>query len=121
MKRILCYLLWSLFPVFSFAQVNLNQGQIAPTNYIDSISYQNIKEKIIIPVTIEGVTYHFILDTGAPFSISQKLYNKITTHVVGSIIIGDANGAIDSVKVVAVPKLTVGKITFLYHLDIYLA
>jgi hypothetical protein len=113
MKRILCYLLWALYPTCSFAQIQLNQGAIASTNYFDSVSYKSIKEKVIIPVTIEGTTYQFILDTGAPFSISQKLYNKITTHIVGNIDISDANGAIDSVKVISVPKLNIGKITFL--------
>lgn len=113
MKRIFCYLLLTLFPALSFAQITLNRGSIASSSYLDTISYHVIKEKIIIPVSINGTTYQFILDTGAPFAISQKLYRKIRPQTIGTVNISDANGAGDSARVISVPKLNIGNIAFL--------
>lgn len=115
MKKIFFnFLLLLLSPFLCFSQIaSLNTGSIAESHYFESIPYENIKGKIIIPVVIDGITYHFLLDTGAPFAISEKLFDNIKTDSLARIPIADANGVADTVKVISVPELHIGGITFL--------
>ncbi len=72
--RILLLTLSFLF-VLPFAgicqRVKLNKGKPASRKYLSSINYRDVRGKIIIPVEIEGNTYSFIFDTGAPNLISK--------------------------------------------------
>lgn len=40
---------------------------------------------IVVPTTINGITYNFILDTGAPTCISEDLFKKLKLEVKDSI------------------------------------
>ncbi|RVT79618.1 hypothetical protein EOD40_00460 [Flavobacterium sufflavum] len=40
---------------------------------------------IVVPTTINGITYHFILDTGAPTCISEDIFKKLKLEVKDSI------------------------------------
>jgi hypothetical protein len=49
-------------------------GSPSPRNYYTEINYEDVNGKIIIPVCIEGETYRFLFDTGAPNLISKALW-----------------------------------------------
>jgi hypothetical protein len=40
---------------------------------------------IVVPTTINGITYHFLLDTGAPTCISEDIFKKLKLEVKDSI------------------------------------
>jgi len=80
----------------SFGQtVKWNNGECKSKNYLDSINFEVVKEKIIIPVEINNKVYRFILDTGAPNMISKELYDELKPQLIKGIPIKDANEKID--------------------------
>lgn len=90
---------------------SLNQGSV-DANYYTEIPYEWINEKIILPVEIEGETYRFLLDTGAPNMITESLEEKITTKYLRTIPVKDATGQSDSLEMVSLPKLKLGNVIF---------
>lgn len=62
--------------VFS-QNINMNIGATKSKNYYQEITFEFIKNKIIIPVEIDGKTYKFLLDTGAPNMISKEIHDLI--------------------------------------------
>lgn len=91
---------------------SLNKGKTQTKNYYTEITFEYIKSKIIIPVTIEGKTYRFILDTGAPNIISENLFRTIQNDSLSTIPITDINQKKKQLKVVSIPKLILGDVTF---------
>ena len=79
MKRNFTLLVFLLFASSMLAQeINLNQGSIKQKKYLQKIPYEIMGEHlIIVPVTINGKTYNFLFDTGAPLTISDRLYKEL--------------------------------------------
>ncbi len=125
MKKQYIFALLSLFFIHTsaYTQKNLNKGKALDKEYYTEIAFEYLKGKIIIPVVIEGVTYRFLLDTGAPNLITSKLKNSIKTRALKTNIVRDANNKKRTMKVVSIPRLTLGEITFknipnlVYELD----
>ena len=112
MKKYLSYF-FVLFAIQLFAQkINLNLGSAVQKNYFEEIDFEYLQEKIIIPVTIKGKTYRFILDTGAPNIISKELNEIIQAPFIDSIPVIDGYDKKEQVKVVRVDKIDLGKLTF---------
>ncbi len=113
MNRLLLCCLVILLPLLVLGQkLRLDMGKARKSNYYEEIPFEYVKSKIIIPVTIEGETYRFLLDTGAPNVLSQDLYNKITTHGERTTRVRDANEQKGRLKMVSVPELTLGNTIF---------
>ncbi len=106
------YLLLSLILVsyLGFGQT-FNSGT-TQTDFFTEFNYEWINEKIIIPVEIEGQTYRFVLDTGAPNIITTNLNEKITTNFQQRILITDANNKKDSLDLVTIPLMKIGGISY---------
>lgn len=97
----------------SFGQKNIfKKDLITPKNYYTEINFDFISEKIIVPVIIENKTYRFLLDTGAPNLISEKLQNAIKTTSIKSINIKDSSNKQNSLEVVSIPQITFGNVIF---------
>ena len=110
-KNILIFIL--LLMSNSYAQkIDLNIGEIKNKNYFDKIIFEFVKEKVLVPVKIEGKTYRFILDTGAPNVISKEIYDLVKPKLIKSIPISDANDVEKTMDVVLLEKLEIGSITF---------
>lgn len=113
MKHYLCLLLLCFIPFTTTAQqFTFNQGGTSQKDYHAEIAYENVNNKIIIPVVIQNKTYRFLLDTGAPCIITKKLYDHLKPAVLTNANITDANGTIDSLKMVSLPEVTLGNIAF---------
>jgi len=84
----------------------------ANDDFYTEVSFEYVKNKIIIPVTVEGETYRFILDTGAPTIISERLQNKITTTNATSMSVKDGTSKKAVLKKVNVPNIGIGNLTF---------
>lgn len=108
----------TVFIILVFAQLciaqefSLNQGGTTQNNYFTVISYENVKGKIILSAKINNKAYRFILDTGAPNTITQSLYNEIKPIILTEIPVGDQSGKVDSMLVVSIESVTLGGITF---------
>lgn len=91
---------------------SFNEGGSTKIDYFSSIPYENINGKIILNVNIKGKTYKFILDTGAPTSISSELFNELNPPLISKIPISDANNKTDSLSVVRLSEIEIGDATF---------
>ena len=107
-------LLLALIVTFSsFGQkVKFNKGRAASKHYYTEITYQELKGKLIIPVTIDGVTYRFLFDTGAPNLVNHDILSKITYKVINSIEVKDANETGRPLNVVSIAVLSIGDVEF---------
>jgi hypothetical protein len=111
--RSLFFLYLFLFSLVGFSQRGpLSKGNAVSANYYTQIDYNWIKGKIIIPVAIEGKTYQFLFDTGAPNLISSELLKHLQTKTVDSIFVTDANSKRKKMEIVSIPKLTIGAVEF---------
>ena len=116
MKRriqMVCKLLIIAFSLTACAQnASLRQGYAKSKNYYEEISFEFEKNKIIIPVEIEGKTYRFLLDTGAPNIISSEVLQAIKPEVVATIPTNDANRKKQNLDVVSLKSLKLGAVEF---------
>jgi hypothetical protein len=92
--------------------VNLNNGGVNIENYFVKIPYKEINGKIIIEVNINNKGYKFIIDTGAPTIITEKLKKEINPNVIGNIEIIDQSGIKDNVEVVNLFEINIGNLSF---------
>jgi hypothetical protein len=98
----------------SFAQeiMSLVKTSVEQKNFVDTIQFEFIKNKIIIPVTIGNEEKKYFFDTGAPLTISKNLQTSMNYHLLTKRIMVDANGTRDSVEIVEVKEFEWGKIKF---------
>lgn len=95
------------------AQTNLlRQGQIINKDFTDTIPFEFVKNKVIIPVFLHGKTRRFILDTAAPCLISKELQAECQFPVLKKELIADINSRLDSTSYVQISSLKIGKIAF---------
>lgn len=113
MRLIAILLLIFLSPEISQAQrVKLNKGKPASRNYLAQVRYTDVQGKIIVPVEIEGNTYRFLFDTGAPNLISYELSQRITSQRLNQINVRDANDNSRKMEVISIPSLSIGGVYF---------
>ncbi len=115
MERAIVLLLFLVLNTLgSMAQgVSLDRGKVRPRNYFEEIKFHVSRGKILVPVTIEGKTYRFILDTGAPNMISNELNDLLKHKASGSIGVRDASGNKEHLEVVSLQSLKIGGVEFL--------
>jgi len=98
---------------FSYGQsINFSDGKAVSRNHYSEIPYTSIKNKIIIPVIINGKTYQFLLDTGAPNLITSELKKQLGQRNAKSISVKDANNNKSKMALTTLPVLTIGNIEF---------
>mgnify|MGYP003605963818 CR=1 FL=1 len=109
--RFILIFLCSSYPLFSQI-VDFDKGSIDQKKYFEEIPYDLVKEKIVVPVTINGKVYRFLLDTGAPNLISQKLFDELNLVEISSVKINDANNLVQSMRATEIPKVKIGSLNF---------
>ncbi|MCF6223923.1 MAG: retroviral-like aspartic protease family protein [Flavobacteriaceae bacterium] len=107
----LIFSLLFILPIYG-QSVNFNKGKSIKKHFYTEINYTEIQGKIIIPAIIEGNTYHFLLDTGAPNLISFDLYKKIKSKSIKTITVKDANNKKMKMQIVSMPLIKIGDVTF---------
>lgn len=93
-------------------RVKLNKGKSASKKYLSSVKYKELRGKIIIPVEIQGSTYSFLFDTGAPNLITEELSNKISAKQLNLITVRDASDSSRKMKVISIPSIRIGSVEF---------
>ncbi len=109
--RLLIALLLSCTALYA-QKVRFNKGRSVQKNYYTEVTYKELKSKLIIPVQIEGETYQFLFDTGAPNLISHFLKNQIKTKELNSVNVKDANDSKRPLEVVEIPMLQIAGVSF---------
>lgn len=91
----------------------IQSGEVAQNQFRETISIEIHKGLIFLPVTIKGKEYLFLFDSGAPFSISNKLQNDHNFKVVskGNIIDSDHNRK--KVNWSQVDTISIGNVLFM--------
>lgn len=85
---------------------------IQDNNYDQEIPFEYVKGKIILPVTLGGEVYRFILDTGAPTILSNRVAEKLGITLLDSIKVSDANETKQQMGLVTIPKLSLSDLHF---------
>jgi len=91
---------------------DLNIGKTSSKNYYEEFDFEYHKDKVYVPVEIQGITYKFILDTGAPNVISKEIHDLINPKLIKTIPVTDASGKKENLNVVSVENLKLGNIVF---------
>lgn len=95
--------------------VDFDAGNIAQKKYFETIPYESVFGKIVIPVEINNKSYRFLLDTGAPNLISKEIFDALNISKTDSVAINDANNLVQKMKVSTVPSIQIGNLTFLHQ------
>lgn len=90
----------------------MKYGTIAVTNYSDTIPFNFDYNLPLIAVEIEGETYNFLLDTGAPSVISPELFQKLQLNKLSTTKITDSNNTSNTEITTQVPKMKIGNLTY---------
>jgi hypothetical protein len=102
-----------LFISIGFTQKSkINKGKCTSKDYLAEIPYEMVNHKIIIPVTIDGETYKFILDTGAPNIISKEVLEKIKYKKLKPLKVSDINNDKQKMEFVTIDKIDLGGAIF---------
>ena len=89
-----------------------NTQKIEKNNDTGNMSFELIKEKIIIPVQIGNKTFRFLVDTGGIFEISEDVQNQFNFNQTKSTTIIDINRKEIEIKSVTVPEIKLGNWSF---------
>jgi predicted aspartyl protease len=114
MKQILTIAFLTIITNLSVGQgsFTFNQGQSKSLEYFAVIPYENVKGKIIIKAVINEKLYRFILDTGAPTTVTKDLYNDLQLKTINKLPVYDQSGRVDSMVVVSLKEISIGDVTF---------
>ena len=93
-------------------RIRLNQGGAKQDSYYKSVSFDYIKDKIILPVTINGKVRRFIFDTGAPTIISESLQRELQYDTLGEEQVSDVHRNKGSATFVKTGSMFLGDVEF---------
>ena len=111
MKRQLLFITTIFFVSISlWGQSIKDNAKIIQKNYFEEVDFEILYGKIIVPVTIDDKTYRFILDTGAPNLISEKVAKEVNLTNVQVISVKDANNSVENLSIGTVGSIKVGNI-----------
>lgn len=74
--------------------------------------YEFVNYKIIIPVLINGKSYRFLFDTGAPNMISEKVLKDVDFKPLKGINVNDVNKDQVRMNMVSIKELQIGEAIF---------
>lgn len=90
----------------------IKNGSVDKENFNTTIDINISNKLIIVPVKINSKTYQFLLDTGAPLSISKELQNEFNFKTVSKGSLKDSDNSRISVDYVGIPKINLGDVGF---------
>lgn len=114
-KAVFFSLIGLLAIVKGFAQQSSPQEVLENKDFLAEISFTVIRDKILIPVQIEGETFQFILDTGGSLSISKAIQDKFQFKQTGSAKVIGINKLSKNVPYVKVPLVKIGDLRFINY------
>lgn len=91
----------------------LSKGSVSPTKFNQLINTNYNLGLVFVPVTIQGIDYNFLLDTGAPLSISKELQSKLQFKKISQRSLTDSDGNKVNVDYVKIDTLMLANVHFL--------
>lgn len=113
MKRSVACLLAVLLPVMANAQTRgySTNFTFSQRNFADTIPIEVVDNQIFVKATAGGRVYRFCLDTGSSQGTVYASSHISGLRALGSVVSRDAAGRSDTVSVVQLPAITIGKLT----------
>ncbi|WP_438962546.1 aspartyl protease family protein [Nonlabens sp.] len=87
-------------------------GTVVQKEYQVSVPFNYDYNFAIIKVHINGKVYNFLVDTGAPTVISDKIYKDLNIKAADRTMVTDSQGQRKSQEVVIIPMMTVGGLNY---------
>ena len=88
---------------------SMNEGRLLNEHFFFSVPYRQTSDSAaVISVVIDGKKRRFMIDTGAPLSVSKALQEEMGFEVLQDMQLRDANGDSTNVKIVRVKHLAMG-------------
>lgn len=112
MKNALYLVLCLLFVSCGGVAKIFRSGAVSSTNYYQQLPFNYDNNFALIDVEIQGDSYTFLVDTGAPTCISTKIYEKLTIKPAKTINVSDVNGKTNKQPLVIVPEIKIGDLTY---------
>ena len=91
----------------------IKHGSVAQNEFYDSVQIETQRRLIFLTVNIQGNPYRFLFDSGAPFSVSKTLQDKLSFKLLSRGHIIDSDNNRKEVDWVEVDTIQIGNITFL--------
>ncbi|MEO1418163.1 MAG: aspartyl protease family protein [Bacteroidota bacterium] len=104
--------LYFIFLLLTSWTVLCGQPSFEANNYYEEIPFEWVKGKILVPVSIEGETYQFILDSGGLLMISERVASRHSLDTVGTIQVSGINKLSETLNKVRVPQVSLGALSF---------
>ena len=105
-----------LFVFILFTQCSTNKffqhGEVVLTKEVETLSIDFSNKLPIVQVEINGKTYHFLIDTGAPTVISQAIYNELNLKPEMKKKVTDSQNQKQTQIFTLLPEMKVGDIIF---------
>lgn len=89
-----------------------NSGTVTSTNSMEVIDIFFINNLPFCNVEIGGVTYKFLIDTGAPTVISEEIYNRLGLRVIQKGEVSDSQKSSQIESFARLPALKMGNLIF---------
>lgn len=90
----------------------MKQGAVAQHHFTQRVSFEYRLGTIVIPVTIAGEEFHFLLDTGAPNVISKELAQHLGLQSVATMKTTDSQKAKSDLEYVILDTVLIEGIAF---------
>jgi len=90
----------------------LKEGSVEQASFKTEIPFEMRLGLIIVPVTINGKTYDFLVDTGAPNLCTEELAAELNLETVVSQKAGDSQGVKEELDFVVMPDMYLNGICF---------
>lgn len=90
----------------------LQGGSVGQEVFYEKIPFVFEYNLPFVEVDIEGTTYRFLFDTGAPTVISYELMNKLQIKSRSKVHINDSQGNSKKERMVKIPEIRLGNVVF---------
>ena len=91
----------------------LSKGSVSPEKFNQLVNTNYNLDLVFVPVNIQGIEYNFLLDTGAPLSISKELQHKLKFKKISQRSLTDSDGNKFNVDYVEIDTLMLADVHFI--------
>lgn len=91
----------------------MHGGEVSQERFFETIPFDFESGLPLVKVEIQGETYQFLFDTGAPNVISKELAEQIEFKLISKNKINDSQGNSNIQKTILIESIKIGDIAFL--------
>lgn len=91
----------------------MNKGEVSTKEFYEQVTIEFENRMVIVPVTIDGVVYKFILDTGAPTVLSKEIADKMNLKNTSKVKSANASENKSSMSFTTVGDILIDSLKFI--------